>query len=145
MRTLDEQVSWLDDEEEDHRRDQTKRDNRIQQVTVGKYTLVDLERQILEGGIAANRGDQRRQQVLDKRRNNILERRAHHHRDREIDDVSPKDELLKRAQRTLDILHSLYSFLSLIGPSVPKRVQLCPVHTIIPGRSQTGNLARVMP
>ena len=60
-------VHGLDDEEEHHRRDDEERQQRVEEVAVGEAAAVDREGEARRSRLAADRGDQRRDDVLDER------------------------------------------------------------------------------
>ena len=83
------------DEEVHRRRDQEKTDHRVDEVAVEKLTVVDLEGERREVGLADDRRDQRRDQVLHERRDDRAECPADDHRHRQIDDVAAQNERLE--------------------------------------------------
>ena len=105
------------------RRDDEERDERVEEVAVGEAAVVDREGEVAEVRLAADGGDQRRDDVLDERVDDGRERGADDDRDGEVDEVPAQDEaaefLEHRADATLGRRMDLSLFFAGTAGSVP--------------------------
>ena len=86
-------LHWLDDEEEHGGGDRDELDRVGDERAVVEGRVVDREREAPEVRLADDHRHDRHDQALDERVDHGRERDPHHERDRQLDDVAPKQEV----------------------------------------------------
>src|SRR5690242_14416452 len=88
-----------DDEEIDDGRHEQEGDDVVDEVAVLKLAVVDREAELGKIRLAADGGDERRQEIFDKALNHAYEGSADDEADRHIDDIASEEKLLEAAER----------------------------------------------
>src|SRR3954452_24537148 len=97
---LHQAVDRYDDEEVDDRGEDQERDQRVEEHSVAEVRTVDGERQCAKVRLAADGGEQRRDEALRERGHEGEEGHADDHGDSEVDDVAAQKKFPETAHGT---------------------------------------------